>query len=311
MLSRVADSLYWMSRYMERADSILRILKINHLSSQDNQDDFTWKPVLKIFTELPDEDISKMERNGRQVLQYMVLDRENPTSVFNLVTQSRENARGVQDNLTRELWQCLNEFYHVVRDPKLQFSLKNEDPVTVLDSLIRQCMLYYGVTDITMFRGEGLCFMNIGKFLERCIQSADILDVKFSDLSYDLDKTTDTTYWKYLLMSVSGYALYLKRYRTGFEARNIVDQVLFNNDFPRSVFYSINQLHRYFGRLKSDQNLEGYTKVDFMIGKLRSKLQYSDVQSVSRIGLHHYLTEITTDIYAIGNTLNQYYFAYS
>jgi uncharacterized alpha-E superfamily protein len=311
MLSRVADSLYWMSRYMERADSILRILKTNHLSSQDNQDDFTWKPVLKIFTELPDEDISKMERNGRQVLQYMVLDRENPTSVFNLVTQSRENARGVQDNLTRELWQCLNEFYHVVRDPKLQFSLKNEDPVTVLDSLIRQCMLYYGVTDITMFRGEGLCFMNIGKFLERCIQSADILDVKFSDLSYDLDKTTDTTYWKYLLMSVSGYALYLKRYRTGFEARNIVDQVLFDNDFPRSVFYSINQLHRYFGRLKSDQNLEGYTKVDFMIGKLRSKIQYSDVQSVSRIGLHHYLTEITTDIYAIGNTLNQYYFAYS
>jgi uncharacterized alpha-E superfamily protein len=199
----------------------------------------------------------------------------------------------------------------VVRDPRLQLSLRHEDPVTVLDSLIRQCMLYYGVTDITMFRGEGLCFMNIGKFLERCIQSADILDVKFSDLSYDLDKTTDTTYWKYLLMSVSGYALYLKRYRTGFEARNIVDQVLFNNDFPRSVLYSINQLHRYFGRLKSDQNLEGYSKVDFMIGKLRSKLQYSDVQSVSKIGLHHYLTEITTDIYAIGNTLNQYYFAYS
>jgi uncharacterized alpha-E superfamily protein len=311
MLSRVADSLYWMSRYMERADSILRILKINHLSSQDNQDEFTWKPVLKIFTELPDEEISKIERNGRHVLQYMVLDRENPNSVFNLVTQSRENARGVQDNLTRELWQCLNEFYHVVREPRLQLALKHEDPVTVLDSLIRQCMLYYGVTDITMFRGEGLCFMNIGKFLERCIQSADILDVKFSDLSYDLDKTTDTTYWKYLLMSVSGYALYLKRYRTGFEARNVVDQVLFNNDFPRSILYSINQLHRYFGRLKSDQNLEGYSKIDFMIGKLRSKLQYSDVPSVSRIGLHHYLTEIAADIYAIGNTLNQYYFAYS
>ena len=311
MLSRVADSLYWMSRYMERADSILRILKINHLSSQDNQDDFTWRPLLKIFTDLSDDEIGKLERNGRQVLQYMVLDRDNSNSVFNLVTQSRENARGVQDNITRELWQCLNESYHVVRDPRLQLSLRHEDPVTVLDSLIRQCMLYYGVTDITMFRGEGLCFMNIGKLLERCIQSADILDVKFSDLSYDLDKTTDTTYWKYLLMSVSGYALYLKRYRTGFEARNIVDQVLFDNDFPRSVLYSINQLHRYFGRLKSDQNLEGYSKVDFMIGKLRSKLQYSDVQSVSKIGLHHYLTEITTDIYAIGNTLNQYYFAYS
>jgi uncharacterized alpha-E superfamily protein len=153
--------------------------------------------------------------------------------------------------------------------------------------------------------------MNLGKYLERAIQSADILDIKFSDLSYDLDKTTDTTYWKYLLKSVSGYALYLKRYRSGFEARNIVDQVLFNNDFPRSILYSINQLHRYFGRLKNDQNMEGYNKVDFLIGKLRSKLQYSNVDSVSKIGLHHYLTEITTDIYTIGTTLNQHYFAYS
>jgi uncharacterized alpha-E superfamily protein len=112
-------------------------------------------------------------------------------------------------------------------------------------------------------------------------------------------------------MSVSGYALYLKRYRSGFEALNIVDQVLFNMDFPRSILYSVNQLHRYFGRLATDQNTEGYNKVDFLIGKLRSRLQYSDVQSVSKIGLHHYLTEITTDIQEIGNTLNQYYFAYS
>lgn len=311
MLSRVADSLYWMSRYMERTDSILRMLKINHLSSQDDVDEFTWQPVLRIFSTMEEEQITLIERNGRKVLHYMVLDRNNTNSVFNMVTQARENARSVQDNMTKELWQCLNEFYHVVREQRLQYSLQSEDPVTVLDSLIKQCMMYYGVSDITMFRGEGLCFMNIGKYLERTIQSADILDIKFSNLSYDLEKTTDTTYWKYLLMSVSGYALYLKRYRSGFEAKNIVDQVLFNVDFPRSVLYSVNHLHRYFGRLKSDQNTEGYAKVDFLIGKLRSKLQYSDVQSVSRIGLHHYLTEIGADIQEIGRMLNQYYFAYS
>lgn len=311
MLSRVADSLYWMSRYMERTDSILRMLKINHLSSQDDVDEFTWQPVLRIFSTMEEEQIMQIERNGRKVLHYMVLDRNNTNSVFNMVTQARENARSVQDNMTKELWQCLNEFYHVIREHRLQYSLQSEDPVTVLDSLIKQCMMYYGVSDITMFRGEGLCFMNIGKYLERTIQSADILDIKFSNLSYDLEKTTDTTYWKYLLMSVSGYALYLKRYRSGFEAKNIVDQVLFNVDFPRSVLYSVNHLHRYFGKLKSDQNTEGYAKVDFLIGKLRSKLQYSDVQSVSRIGLHHYLTEIGADIQEIGRMLNLYYFAYS
>ena len=311
MLSRVADSLYWMSRYMERTDGILRMLKVNHYSSQDDRESFTWRPVLKIFSSLEEPQIEDMERNGRKVLRYMVVDRENPNSVLNMVTKSRENARSVQDNITKELWQALNEFYHVVRDERLEVSLRTDDPVTVLDSLVHQCMVYTGVTDSTMFRGEGLGFMNIGKFLERAVQSTDILDVRFSDLSYDLEKSTDTPYWKYLLLSVSGYALYLKRYRSGFEARNVVDQILFNVDFPRSVLYSLNQLHRHFGRLKDDQNADGYARVDFVIGKVRSKVQYSDVDSVSRMGLHNYLEEINKDFYEIGSALNQSYFAYS
>jgi len=311
MLSRVADSLYWMSRYMERTDSMMRMLKINYASSQDNPSEFSWRPVLKIFFNLDEEEISKLDDNSRKVLQYMVLDRENPNSVYNMVTLARENARGVQDNITVELWKCLNEFYHIVRGDRLTYALQHGDPITVLDTLIKECTLYFGVTDVTMFRGEGLCFMRVGKYMERAIQSAEILDVKLSDQSYDLDRPTDATYWKYLLMSISGYSLYLKRYQSGFEARNIIDQVLFNVDFPRSVLYSLNQLHRYFERLRSDRNIEGFSKVQFNIGKLRSKVQYSDVQTVSNIGLHHYLNEITRDIDDIGSTLNQYYFAYS
>ena len=163
MLSRVADSLYWMSRYLERTDNILRILIMNHQSSQDNPEEFSWKPMLKIFSELDDDKIAAIEKNGRQVLHYMVVDKENPSSVFNMVSRSRENARAVQDNITKELWQSLNEFYHYVRDPQLEASLRTEDPVTVLDTLIRHCMVFYGVSDSTMFRGEGLCFMNLGK----------------------------------------------------------------------------------------------------------------------------------------------------
>ena len=311
MLSRVADSLYWMARYMERTDSILRMLKINYASSQDNTEDFSWQPVLRIFGNLEPEHASSLTSSSRKVIEYMVLDKENSNSIFNMVTKARENARGVQDNITTEVWQCLNGFYHVVHEERLKDALQYEDPITVIDALIRECMLYFGVSDNTMFRGEGLCFMNVGKYMERAVQTADILDVKLSNLSYDLDKPTDTTYWKYLLMSISGYSLYLKRYRSGFEAKNIIDQVLFNVDFPRSVLYSLNQLQRYFQRLQSDQNTEGFSKVDFLIGKLRSKLQYSDVQSVSHTGLHHYLKSINTDISSIGNMLNHYYFAYS
>jgi uncharacterized alpha-E superfamily protein len=311
MLSRVADSLFWMSRYMERTDSLLRILKINHQASQDNPEELTWRPVLRLFTTLSEEECQAMEKNSRQVLVYMVCSRENSNSVFNMVTHARENARGVQDNITKELWQTLNEFYHRVRDPQLEHSLRAEDPVSTLDWLIRQSIVYYGVADLTMFRGEGLSFMSLGKFLERAIQTATILEVKFSDIEYDLDRTTETTYWKHLLMSVSGYALYLKRYRSAFEARNVVDQTIFNVDFPRSILYSLNQLHRYFGRLKSDRNGEGFYKVDLMIGKVRSKVQYSDVEAVSTTGLHGYLDDLTNDLDEIAVALNKYYFATS
>jgi uncharacterized alpha-E superfamily protein len=311
MLSRVADSLFWMARYLERTDSVLRMLKINHQASQDDPEEFTWRPVLKIFATLPEEQMATIEKDGRKVMIYMVCDKDNPNSVLNMVTQARENARGVQDNITKEVWQTLNEFYHRVRDPKLEFLLRTEDPVTTLDYLIRQGLVYYGVVDSTMFRGDGHGFMAMGRYLERANQTISILEVKFSDLSYDMEKTTEVTYWKHLLMSVSGYALYLKKYRSGFEAKNVVDQVLFNVDFPRSVLYSLNQLHRYFGRLKNEQNTTGFAKVDNLIGKVRSRVQYSDVNTVSKTGLHNYLSDITNDVHEIGATLNQYYFAYS
>lgn len=311
MLSRVADSLYWMARYMERADSVLRMLKINYNSSQDDPQDFTWRPVLNLFTGLEEREIERLEDDSRKVLQFMIVDRVNPNSIYNMVTLARENARSVQDHITVELWKCLNEFYHIVRGDRLVYAIQHGDPITVLDTLIKECMLYFGTTDITMFRGEGLQFMNLGKFMERAIQSAEILDLKLSNPSGEEDKPTDTTYWKYLLMSISGYSLYLKRYQSGFEARNIVDQVLFNPDFPRSVLYSLNQLERNFDRLRSEKNLDGFQKVQFMIGKLRSKVQYSSVDNVYEIGLHNYLKEIITEIDDIGVALNQHFFAYS
>jgi len=310
MLSRVADSLFWMSRYIERTDGILRMLKINYASSQDDVHEFSWKPVLKTFTYLEEPEANELAYNSRAVLQFMVTDKENPNSVLNIVTHARENARSVQDHITKELWQCLNDYYHTVRDEHLIQLLHREDPVTILDTLIKQGLLYYGITDITMARGEGYAFINIGKFLERSVQSADILDIKFSDVDYDFAKT-DATYWKYLLLSISGYELYLKTYRSGFDAKNVVEQIVLNRDFPRSVEYSVSQLHRYFQRLKGDKNVEAYRKIDFMIGKIRSRVKYSTVETIMETGLHAYLQAVKEDLYEVGNAFNQHYFAYS
>jgi uncharacterized alpha-E superfamily protein len=311
MLSRVAASLYWQSRYIERSDGMLRMLKINYASSQDAIQEFTWEPVIRIFAGADDEEEEKPANDSRAVLKYMVTGKNNSNSVMNIITLARENARGVQEHITKDLWQCLNEYYHTVKDTKLERALQREDPISVLDVLIKQVMLYYGTVEITMERGEGRSFMNIGKYLERAIQSVDILDTKFGSISDNPDLLTDTTYWKHLLLSLGGYELYLKTYREGFEAENVLEQVVLNNDFPRSVIYSVNNIQRYFERLQNDSNMDDFREMSFKIGRLQSRIKYSSVRSIRQEGLHTFLTQIRSELYGIADSLNEHYFANS
>ncbi len=163
-------------------------------------------------------------------------------SILNIITFARENARGVQEHITKDLWQCLNEYYHTVKDGKLDTALRRDDPISVSWTLlIKQVMPAYchgTVRKITMERGEGRSFMNIGKYLERGIQSVDILDTKFGSIDHNPDLLRDTTYWKHLLLSLGGYEIYLKTYRTGFEAENVLEQVVLNNDFFRARLFT-------------------------------------------------------------------------
>lgn len=310
MLSRVADSLYWMGRYMERSDGLLRMLKVNYAYSQDDIHEFSWKPVLKLFTYLDNEKATALAKNPRAILQYVVTDKENPNAVVNIVARGRENARSVQDHITKELWQCLNDFYHTTKEDWLAHWLQKDDPITILDVLIKQGLLYYGTADITMSRGEGYSFMNIGKYLERAILSVDILSVRFTDPNYDIN-VSDAHYWKYLLLSISGYELYLKTYRSGFEARHVVEQVMLNQNFPRSIIYSLVRLQRYFERIKNENSPDRYDELEFMIGKLLSKIRFSRAESLIEQNLHQFLSDIKVELYAIANSLTRNYFAYT
>ncbi|WP_461449957.1 alpha-E domain-containing protein [Mucilaginibacter sp.] len=315
MLSRVAASFYWLSRYIERSDGMLRMLKINYASSQDAVQEFTWEPVIRIYAGVDeDEEDEKhipLHTDSRAVLKFMVTGKDNANSVLNIITLARENARSVQEHITKDLWQCLNEYYHTIKDPKIEKALQREDPIGVLDILIRQVMLYYGTVEITMERGEGRSFMNIGKYLERAIQSVDLLDTKFGSIDDNPDLLTDTTYWKHLLLSLGGYELHQKTYREGFEAANVLEQVALNNDFPRSVIYSVNNIQRYFDRLKNESNINDFRDLSFRIGRLQSRIKYSSVRSIREEGLHTFLSQIRSELYGIANRLNEYYFAHS
>jgi uncharacterized alpha-E superfamily protein len=197
-----------------------------------------------------------------------------------------------------------------VRDERLIHWLAQDDPVTILDDLIKRGLQYYGTADITMSRGAGHSFINIGKFLERSLQSVDILDVKLNNKDFSIE-SNDTIYWKYLLMSISGYELYLKTYRKGFEPRNVIEQIVLNNDFPRSVLHSLHKVYNYLNRVEGQMTPEAYKQLEMLIGKLRSRVQYSTVDNIMEQGLSVYLHSVKDELYNIANALDQNCFAHS
>jgi uncharacterized alpha-E superfamily protein len=312
MLARIADSLFWMSRYIERADGMMRMLKINYNVSLDKNStvDFSWKPVLKLFTDLDDAGIEELQYDSKKVMHYMIEDRNNTSSLFNIIRNARENARGAQDHITLEVWGCVNDFYHNIRSENVNTMIENGQSIQLMDELLKSGLLYYGTSDITMPRGEGWSFMNIGKALERALQTVDLLDSKYSALQYDLSAQAETPYWRYLLMSASGYETYVKTYREGMNGKHVAEMMILNTDFPRAILYSVVQLTRNFEKIRSDRNLERYKEIEFLIGKLRSTLRYTDVSNLSQQDFQALLLNTRSNLFQISNALNTHYFNY-
>ena len=311
MLSRVADSIFWMARYMERTNGMLRILRTNYISSQDEVKDFSWQTLLRNYSDASQEEVKAIGNNSVKVLEHLLLDKNNGASVYNNITRARENARAVQDHITKEVWQCLNDYYHLIRDKKINLQVKQGDPVTALDSLIHHGMLYHGTVDITMARGEGFTYLNIGKFLERAILSTDMLNIKLTELDYDLEQKVEVTALRYLLYSLSGYELYLKTHRGNFQTEYVLEQVIHNENFPHSVSYCLKQLFRYFERLETESLPESYRQLEFLIGRCMNSVKYSNIKLSDSEGLRKFLQQLRQELFGIADAFNQYYFGNS
>jgi uncharacterized alpha-E superfamily protein len=311
MLSRVADSVFWMARYMERTNGMLRILRTNYISSQDEVKDFSWKTLLRNYSDATPKEIKAIGNQSVKVLEHLLLDKNNGASVFNNITRARENARAVQDHITKEVWQCLNDYYHLIRDKEIHSQVKLGDPVTALDSLIYHGMLYHGTVDITMARGEGFNYLNIGKFLERAILSTDMLNIKLTELDYDLEHKVEVTALRYLLYSLSGYELYLKTHRGNFQADYVLEQVIHNENFPHSIAYCLKQLFRYFERLETESLPDSYKHLEFLIGRTMNVVKYSNIKLSDSEGLKKVLQQTRQELLEIAAAFDQYYFGNS
>lgn len=311
MLSRVADSVFWMARYMERTNGMLRLLRTNYISSQDEVKDFSWQPLLGTYSDAKSEEKKTIGNYSPKVLEHLLLDRTNGASVFNNITHARENARAVQDHITKEVWQCLNDYYHLIRKDEMEEQIKFGDPVSAIDTLIDHGMLYHGTVDITMARGEAFNYLNIGKFLERGILSADMLHIKLTELDYNLQQRVDVPALRYLLYSLSGYELYLKTHRGNFQANFVLEQIIYNECFPHSISYCLKQLLRYFERLETESLPESYKELEFLIGRSMNNVKYSNIEPSESDGLKKFLQQTRNELFGIAAALNQYYFGNS
>ena len=313
MLSRVAESLFWMNRYMERVDSLLRVMRTNYILAFDTDVNhpFQWKDILMIFTSLDAETIRLNGENTAAAMDHLISDTKNINSIKILITKARENARGAQDNITKEVWEQVNHIYHIINQPELSKKLKGSRAIEILEVLSQNSILYYGVTDSTMPRGQGWNFMNLAKFIERCLLTIEISNGHFNKLNYHLDNAQDILHWRNLLLSLSGYELYLKTYTSGLHHMNVSEHVITNKNFPRSIHYCLDRIKRYLDDVISDTQIENAGLLTNKFGRLHSQIKFADMNNLRDQGLQHFLFTIRQDLIGFSTEFSRVYFSYT
>jgi uncharacterized alpha-E superfamily protein len=313
MLSRIADSLFWLNRYMERADGILRLLKTSYILSFDKVQTghITWEPTLQIFTSLSPEEIEILKENDAAVLQYILTDANNLNSLKVIITKARENARGMQDQVTKEVWEQVNHLYHLINHPSVSEKLAGPDALVVIDTLINNCDQYGGITDSTMPRGQGWNYMNLGKFLERCMLTTEFTLAYYRAIDFQLTRQQDILYWRSLLLALSGYELHLKNYRSHNHNYNVVQQVLFDRHFPRSVYYALDRAHKYISDIITLNPVEGTVALNRIFGRLHSSVKFADLSIVEQVGLEKFLLQVRKELNDFSKMFGQVYFSYA
>ncbi|PZP52598.1 MAG: hypothetical protein DI598_00360 [Pseudopedobacter saltans] len=312
MLARTADSLYWMSRYMERVDVILRVLSNGFYVSYDISDSqaFDWCSVVKIFCYLPEEKVVELASDPNSILRHLLINDES-NSLKELVTKSRENARGTQDLLTREVWEAVNEIYHSVNAIDIEYAITKGEQMALLIKQTDECRIYYGVFENTMSRGEGWNFMNLGRFIERSIQTLNFTELQFrAFMKEENDELSNILFWKNLLLNLSGYELYLKTYRGGNHMENIIDMIFLNGNFPRSLTYSLEKVHTYITNILRDSENPNNKLIIRKTGLLVSKIRYADIDSIKEKGVLNFMKETKSELYELSQLIGQSFFSY-
>jgi uncharacterized alpha-E superfamily protein len=320
MLSRTADHLFWMARYTERAENTARMLDVNVQTSLLPQSAEAvgqgWRAMLGISELESRFDEKYAAPTPKDVLDFMVRDPGNPSSIATCLTQARENARAVRGTLTTEVWETLNITW-LEMAPLLNAGLLEQDPGRFFEWVKYRSHQSRGVTIGTMLKDEAFYFIRLGTFLERADNTARILDVKFhgamrdgqaqeqasGDRSEPLGHETqlDYYYWAAILRSVSAFEIYRKVYRDAITPARVAELLMLRADMPRSLQACLNEV---VNNLKQVAN-ETSADTERFAGKLHAGLQFNSIDDILKEGLHDYLGRFLEKMFELGNRVSR------
>jgi uncharacterized alpha-E superfamily protein len=312
MLSRVANSLYWMSRYIERAENIARIVDVNLqllLDLRNLDEERLAKHWLPIVQTTGDEALfftHHKKATAQNVTEFLVFQMGNPNSLISSVCQARENARMVRDQITIELWEELNRLYWFVRTTEAR-RVWTESPSEFFQQIKSSSLLIIGLGYTTLIRSEGWWFAQTGKYIERADKTSRILDLRYEALpARGLPQSvseTDALEWSAILRSCSAWDAYKSIHGAEVSPRLVAEFLLLSEDFPRSVRFCVDEFNHALRKISGVAEGKFCNDAEKLAGRLLAELQFVTIDEIFEAGLHDYLDRLQTKLNDIGGAL--------
>jgi uncharacterized alpha-E superfamily protein len=305
LLSRSAECLFWLARYMERVENLARILEVTETFVRHGADQSGWVSVVQINADEKRFQEKYDKATAETVLRFYLTDRENPSSIAACLFAARENARTLRPMISTEMWTQINMFYNRARE-LMSNEARPSDVSQICAFLKEGCQFHTGITEGTFFRDQGWAFYSIGKYMERGDQTSRLVDIKYHTLlpsPRDIGGAEDVNQWHALLRAAAGYHAFRRVYPSGMTPAAVAGFLLLNHSFPRSIVQSVHQIELYLTQLGSGYGLKGAHVVLEQLQDLRAAVMDFSIEQILSRGLHEFLDWVQIQFIALAATV--------
>lgn len=311
MLSRVANSIYWMCRYIERAENVARFISVNLnlLLDMPFEKGRHWEPLIMTTGDQSIFESRNSNYDRETVIRFLTFDREYCNSIISCLAAARENARSIREIISSEMWEHLNNFYlELVEAGSPNFA--KDDPHRFFKIIQMRSYLFAGLLDCTMSHGEAWNFARIGMMVERADKTSRIMDVKYFMLLPQLEMVNtpiDNIQWTAVLKSASAFEMYRKEHHR-ITPRKVAEFLIFNSQFPRSIRHCIYEAKTCLRRISGSPSEAVRNLAEKRLGRLEADLEYTDIEDVFDRGMHEYLDSVQKRLNKVDTAIGTTFF---